>query len=1270
MKITKPYIDELIKLLGFTPKDGVMGVYFKYYSNANNYAIEVDITNKTFNYGELITSDNKSTQNFSQAENWVVFECIDRLLTKGYQPQNITLEKTWPTGHGTSGRLDIFVTNNNDKPFLMIECKTAGDEYTKEYKKTLKDGGQLFTYYQLDTGTDFLMLYASKVSNASVIYQNQIIKIEDDYRQTSNVKEFYEIWNKQPKDNGIFEEWATPYHFLSKALTPESLVEITQEDSGKIFNRFLEILRHNVVSDKPNAFNKIFTLFLCKIFDEKSTRPSEELKFQWLEGMDDDISFQKRLTDLYGKGMSEFLSKKVTDFSDSDFDDEFGNDFDEILREKLLNEFTRIRLMKNNEFAIKEVFDRDSFDDNGKVVKEVVELLQGFKIRYTKKQQYLSDFFELLLTTGLKQESGQFFTPVPIAQFIIRSLPINGIINEKLEKGEADSLLPTVIDYAAGSGHFLTESMHVMQDIINSKKDNNYIDSTARKIRTWQNDHFDWADQYVYGVEKDYRLVKVGKVGCYLHGDGIANVVHSDGLGSFASTQEYTGRLKHSDTSNAQDNRQFDIVISNPPYSVSAFRNNAHKYYNGKDFELYDSLTDQSSEIECLFIERTKQLLKDGGVAGIILPSSILTNGGIYTKTREIIFRYFEVIGITELGSNTFMATGTNTVTLFLRRRKNRFALDIENSVNTFITNLQDVTVNGIELPVTKYVTHVWEGLSFDDYRTIIQKMPNDAAKSHEIYKEYSKKINVKNDDELVSEIVNREQNKLIYFILAYPQQVVLVKSGEKKAEKAFLGYEFSNRRGSEGIHPTQRGKSIDECTKLYDSDQFENKERASTYIYDAFNNDVSREIDESLKGNVSRIDLIDMMTFGRFEFDKSVSLAAKKKAKIDTRWKLQAIESIAVTITSGSRPVGGVGNNKSGAFSLGGEHIHNKNGTLLLDTPKYVPLSFFKSANSGEIRSDDILLCKDGALTGKVALVRNELMNLSAMVNEHLFIVRCAKSYTQIYLFHFLFSAQGQELLKLNITGAAQGGLNAKNLKNIKIPLPPQDIQKCIVKEMSELDVKVNKALKGIEKEKKTIHDLISSFTSKEATLGNVATFKNGLNYSRKSNGDLVTIVGVKNFKEYFSPKLDELECIQVDGSFSSDYELLPNDILVVRSNGSANLVGRFLFIKEISEQTSFSGFTIRIRTNSKDIDAKFLCHYLRTDIVRERMTRDSKGSNIKSLNQGLLSSIKVPDLSLVEQQRIVKKIERVEIKINKLEEQIALIPQQKEAVLKKFLE
>ncbi|MFX4232183.1 Eco57I restriction-modification methylase domain-containing protein, partial [Aliarcobacter butzleri] len=76
-------------------------------------------------------------------------------------------------------------------------------------------------------------------------------------------------------------------------------------------------------------------------------------------------------------------------------------------------------------------------------------------------------------------------------------------------------------------------------------------------------------------------------------------------------------------------------------YSVNTFKNVSNKF-DKNDFEHYDKLSDQSSEIEALFIESTKQLLKDGGIAGIILPSSILTGDGIYTKTRVIILKYFE----------------------------------------------------------------------------------------------------------------------------------------------------------------------------------------------------------------------------------------------------------------------------------------------------------------------------------------------------------------------------------------------------------------------------------------------------------------------------------------------------------------------------------------------------------------------------------------------------------------------------------------------------
>src|SRR3989344_688973 len=878
-----PNNKELLKKLGFSAKENESDIFYKKYPSFGGYIIEADFQKNKFDFGSKTKSDSGTTQNFSQEENWVVLECVNRLLEKGYKPEDITLEKIYPTGHGTSGRLDILIKKDK-KAYLMIECKTWGNEYQKALKKMQKDGGQLFTYFQQDRDTQYLMLYASEFNEGDINFESEIVKIEEHYREAGNVKDLYDRWNKLSKSNGIFDDWVNAYEFQNKALTINDLKIIKQEDSSFIFNRFLEILRQNVVSDKPNAFNKIFTLFLCKIVDEDRAK-NEQLHFQYLEGEDDNISFQKRLTDLYKRGMNELLEKDVVDMGDEEFKKKFGA-VDEKYKSEFLKILTEIRLKKNNEFAFKEVFDDLSFDENAKVVKQVVELLQEYQIRYNKKHQYLGDFFELLLTTGLKQESGQFFTPVPVAKYIIKSLPIKEIINDKISKGNPNDLIPFTIDYAAGSGHFLIESMESMQKIIDLIDEDKLNPQSAKKISGWKKNQFEWAFDYVYGIEKGYRLVKTAKVGCYLHGDGLAKIIHGDGLGTFDKTPEYRRKLKEVDNDFSQDNKQFDLVISNPPYSVSAFKGNLDEENSKKSFDLFDRLSDQSSEIECLFIERTKQLLKDDGLAGIILPSSILSNTGIYTKTREIIFKYFEIIGITELGSGTFMATGTNTVILFLRKRNNYEWENIKSSVEKFFQNYKDITVNGVENIFSKYVKHVWGGIKFEDYVELCKNTINKNIENHEIYKEYEKKLKAKDKTDLQKIILEKEQEKLLYFILAYEQKVILIKSGQKKDEKKFLGYEFSNRRGYEGIHPIQRGRSIDECTKMYDSENQEDETKANSYVYKAFLGNKNQKIHNSLEKNIFDVNLIDMMTFDRVDFEKTISLTFKKRQKISTKYQ------------------------------------------------------------------------------------------------------------------------------------------------------------------------------------------------------------------------------------------------------------------------------------------------------------------------------------------------------------------------------------------------
>lgn len=1244
-------IKKHITALGFVPKNGTNGIYHKIYVD---YAIEIDFEKQSINYGSGITADSKTTQNFSDAENFVVLECVDRLLTKGYKPQNLILEKTWPSGHGTSGRLDICVNREDGTPYMLIECKTFGKEYNKELARIRKDGGQLFTYFQLSGGkADVLMLYASELKGNKFVYVNEIIKIEDDYRN-GDVKDIYEKWNKLTKDNGIFDSWVQPYNFQSKALTKEQLKEIKAEDSSFIFNRFLEILRHNVVSDKGNAFNKIFTLFLCKVYDETTTGEGEELKFQWLEGRDNHVDFQLRLTDLYRKGMKKFLDRTVSDFNNEDFDKRCANLTPET-KQYLLKEVNKLRLEKNNEFAIKEVYDNASFEENAKVVKEVVELIQGYRIRYNKRQQYLSDFFELLLTTGLKQEAGQYFTPVPIAQFIIKSLPLDSIMAEKLSRKDGE-ILPYMIDYAAGSGHFITEFMHEIQDIINVCDTSKYIEETRKHLINWQNCHFDWATDYVYGIEKDYRLVKVGKVGCYLHGDGLANVILSDGLANFSNNKEYKGKLRKQANDGQKDNQQFDIVLSNPPYSVSSFRQTTRDYYTEQDFELYNSLTDNSSEIECLFVERTKQLLKDGGIAGVILPSSILSNWGIYTKAREIILQYFDIVAIAELGSNTFMATNTNTVVLFLRRRDNYFAANTKNAVDTFFCTLNDVTINGIKTPASKYVAHVWEGLDYADYVTLLQKSPNERVKAHEIYAEYKKKISAKNDAKLYEAILNIEAEKLWYFVLAYPQKVVIVKSGEKDMEKRFLGYEFSNRRGNEGIHAIQKGKNIDECTKLFDADSYDNLEKASTYVYRAFKGDYTSPIAEAIQSHISRIPLTDMFNFKRDSFEKNLSLVAKKKVEFNTKWDKRRLASFCQT-NPGKDQLSSLDDSHTVSF-IEMSSVSN-DGCITYKEDKTIKQ--LKKGSYTLFQDEDIIIAKITPCmeNGKCALARN-LTNGLAMGSSEFHVLRTNNDIViNDYLFHLLNRQIVRDFAEQNMTGTSgHRRVPIKWYEDLDIPVPPIDVQKQIIEEIAKVDKSVSGAMLQIDKCESDIESLLSSLNFADSTLNTIAPFATkSIKYSDIESETYITTDNMLQNKLGVRP-------FEGVANISSITEYKPEDILI--SNIRPYL--KKIWFADKEGGCSKDVLVLRSADTSKYLP-KYIFYMLRRDAFFDYVMEGKKGIKMPRGNKEDIMKYKIPMPNIDEQKRIIAQIEALELEITKARTLIENAASEKQAILDKYL-
>ena len=147
-------------------------------------------------------------------------------------------------------------------------------------------------------------------------------------------------------------------------------------------------------------------------------------------------------------------------------------------------------------------------------------------------------------------------------------------------------------------------------------------------------------------------------------------------------------------------------------------------------------------------------------------------------------------------------------------------------------------------------------------------------------------------------------------------------------------------------------------------------------------------------------------------------------------------------------------------------------------------------------------------------------------------------------------------------------------------------------------------------------------------------------------------------------------MQSIKIGEHVDDSYLLHKNDLVTVRSNGSRELVGRFMLIdKEPEESTTFSGFSIRVRIVSEEVNSEFLYYILASADIRHSLTTGSNGANIKSLNQDLLSNLDIPLPPLSEQKEIVDKIGAIETKIASLKSICEGAAARKEAVLRREL-
>ena len=1061
--ITKENLKDLLLFLGYENTDGEFSYHFK----ESNCEIIVDFNNEIIIYPTdkgLIVNERQTT-NFSYNENFVVLECIHRLLEKGYLPSHIEIEKRWSLGHlQKSGRADICVMNATGNDILfIIECKTYGDEFDKELKTLKSDGGQLFSYYQQEKSAKWLMLYAANYENKNILHQVKTVPVFDTeevlekskknkhidlFENASSKEKAFETWVKTYDQkiyaDLIFSEDTIAYNIGEKPLRKKDLKEFNPRD--KIVNKFEEILRHNNVSDKENAFNKLTALFICKLVDEITKDEDDIVDFQYKFGTDTYETLLDRLQRLYKEGMDKFMKEEIfyvsSEYPLNLFSTYKGQNRKNAI-EDLKDTFRKLKFYSNSDFAFKDVHNEELFLQNGKILVEVVKLFEHYRIVYSSKHQFLGDLFEQLLNQGFKQNEGQFFTPIPITRFIWESLPIENL--KSLSKADA---YPKVIDYACGSGHFLTEGI----DLINKIKENS---------------NNDWVSENIYGIEKDYRLARVSKISLFMNGAGEGNIIFGDGLDNHKEK--------------GIKNESFDILVANPPYSVKAFK--SHLNLKENSLELLESIKD-GGEIEVLFVERISQLIKANGIAAVILPSSILSNStpNSYVGAREIILKNFKIKAISQFGEKTFGKTDTNTVVLFLQKYNEppKYFKIIEDNVQAIFNN-QKLSLWKDDEILDDYIEHI--GVDLETYTTFIEEIKNyDEFEDIEYFKMYLEYFNKTTE---LKNLINRatfkkldkseqiqkinsmfysfvkeiEKDKIFYFALVKDQKTLIINFPSSVKERSeFLGYSWSESKGNEGIQIKNVGGM------LYDPINRESNKHIAPFIRKTFDNSLD-SVAENIKKYSNLFDTKNMLDFQREKFDKSISLTERKIIKIKSTYKIEKLGKVCKVL------IGGTPSRKQYEYFEGDNlwvSISEMNGEVISDTKEKITDLGVENSNVKLIPKDTTLLSFKLSI-GKVAIAGKDLYTNEAIAG----LIPLNDELLNKYIF-YLFKGDFIKLQDYVGKKAFGKSLNSKILKNdVKIPIPPIAIQEKIIYECDKLEEKYENTRMKIEDYNKEIQKI-----------------------------------------------------------------------------------------------------------------------------------------------------------------------------------------------------
>ena len=627
-------------------------------------------------------ANTKDTQgNFS--EEYIRARFVWSLINSGmYNKEYVCVEFGFPKGNTkTKLKPDVVVFKNKDwliefehakrtKNFSKIRQNLIVIFETKKNNKSVESAieNQLRSAMTENTSKDRIfgvyfddhpeIIIFKKIGNSEIRRFNE----EKEIQQDGIIG-----WNLENRD--LLIELPNQQDFIENNESISNLKKLKLESLDAIdeasFSDLMNLLKRANDAIRPESpVNDLVIEFLTlKVFDEKrSKRDKSHLKFYILaeEKRKDKLaekSFRERINNLYKDAQKEY--PKV------------------LRKDKRLFYYDR-------EF-------RPSKSNDERFLISVVETFQQRAILKAKNESFNQIIFNNFADDKQKAEKGQFFTPIPVVNSIIRML--NPIRGEEL------------CDPCCGICDFPAMSFR------HSHKDDDEFPPNASNY---------------YGFDLVNSNLKLAELNLVLNGDGGAVLEQMNSIsqkllvdGTVLNIGEFTTKNYNPITWNHlsdqnKDLKKYKLVATNPPFGKGRDLKTGAK---GKwdlpkeTIELYETYKAKitpnkkgtieypnSMDMGVLFLENAYKVLEDGGRMGIVLSNSIASIKE-WKNVRKWLIERMRIVATFDLPANTFGETGVATTIIIAYNPKKDEKHLLENDYEVFVKEIKDI---GYEVKTVK----------------------------------------------------------------------------------------------------------------------------------------------------------------------------------------------------------------------------------------------------------------------------------------------------------------------------------------------------------------------------------------------------------------------------------------------------------------------------------------------------------------------------------------------------------------------------------------